>query len=65
MASPSVIVAFVDADGDEFPVRVWGEFNASQQRTLNRLAKAEFKRLCDSGDFRPKQPVVMTTAKES
>jgi hypothetical protein len=60
MPSPSAIVTFTDADGDSFPVRVWGQFNDSLHRKLLRLAKQELERQKAEGMIRPRGATFIT-----
>lgn len=53
MPGPSSLVVFVDDDGDEFPVRVMGEWNSLHDQVLVKKAMEQALELIDRGVFRP------------
>lgn len=62
MPSPSTIVTFTDADGDEFPVRLWGHDRTRQQAEDEALPL--LKDLEAKGKWRPTHPVKVTKVEE-
>jgi hypothetical protein len=57
MPAPSILVTFVDDDGDEFPMRVMGEEPSSHLRSRYQPHVTEARRralaLIDSGHIKP------------
>ena len=57
MASPYTTVTFIDAEGDEFPVRVWGTFTTGERRELMAAARSRLDEFVAAGELRPTEPV--------
>jgi hypothetical protein len=56
--APSILVTFLDADGDEFPVRLWGMRDQFTDEALERSAKHELLRLANEDQrWNPTMPV--------
>ena len=61
MPAPSTIVTLADADGDEFPMRIWESYSGSPVRAhkLRDLAISELTRMETEGSMRPNWPVTV------
>jgi hypothetical protein len=59
MPAPSTIVFFKDADGDEFPIRIWLSYSGSPIRRdkIIELATDELARMEQESTMRPTRPV--------
>lgn len=57
MPGPSLIVTIVDAEGDEFPIRLWERYESVVQR--RQAALNEVERLIQEGSFNPTFPVTV------
>jgi hypothetical protein len=51
-----MIVTFFDADGDQFPVRVWGEWDSSDPLLLSR-ARRKLDEYVRDGICSPRSPL--------
>lgn len=58
MPSPSTIITFTDADGDEFPVRLWGHGRTHQQAIDEALPILNDQE--EAGAIHPTRPVKVT-----
>lgn len=57
MPAPSIIYTIIDKDGDEFPVRLWGQYETVVQE--RQAALNELERLVQDGSWRPEFPVTI------
>jgi hypothetical protein len=58
MPSPSMIVTIRDADGDDFPVRVWGTREDYESGIhIGQVALNEMRPFIEDGRMRPTFPV--------
>lgn len=59
MPAPCMIVTFTDADGDDFPVRVPGDYSPTgpERGAVVKAARAEAQRMIDAGEWRPTLPL--------
>jgi hypothetical protein len=66
MASPSTIITFTDADGDEFPVRlpVPGPRNPAEQDRYEFAARRDLEQHIAEGIAAPTMPVKVTKVEE-
>jgi hypothetical protein len=65
MPAPSTIVTFTDAEGDEFPVRIWAvERPDLSLATIKRAAWQELGVFVENGELRPTMPVRITKVEE-
>lgn len=63
MTAPSTIVTFADADGDEFPVRVWALGPPTAE--IDRRAEAALAEMEAEGDLSPRRPVTIVSREEA
>jgi hypothetical protein len=62
MPAPSTLVTFTDADGDEFPVRIYGSpATHSERKVLQELTARDYlRRFIEADELRPTMPVKVT-----
>jgi hypothetical protein len=63
MPAPSTIVTFTDADGDEFPVRLYGHAPEHDPQTEKR-ARQVLAELVEIEELAPTMPVKVTKVEE-
>lgn len=57
MAAPFMLVTFIDADGDEFPIRVEGMWTKGERPALIVEARRRLNEFVESGDLKPTEPL--------
>jgi hypothetical protein len=67
MPAPFIIVTFKDADGDEFPIRVPGNFawSGGDRVMVIDAAHHTMRELIDAGELRPTYPVTVAEIEQS
>lgn len=63
MPGPSTIVTFTDADGDEFPIRIYGHWGEEDPMTED-WARKVLGQFIENGDFKPTMPVRVAKVEE-
>ena len=65
MPAPSTIVHLIDADGDDFPIRVWWQIESDEERErVIAAARKELDRFIAEGKMRPTMPVTVGQIEE-